>query len=293
MSARSLLLFAITCALWGGSYLFMKVALDDDVSVGFILFIRTALGAAVLVPIALRAGALRPAFGRRGPLALLAATQVVLPFALIVLGEQWIDSGLTGVLVAAAPIFMALIAPWFDPEERSSGRALVGIAVGMAGVVLLLVADLGGLGGTAVIGGLMVLGAAATYAFAPLLYKRSFAAVPHVGAMAAVMLVSAVVYLPAALVALPTHAPGVLTWLGLFVLGAGGTGVAFWCFYELMEDIGAARASVVAYIAPMFAVLYGVLLLEEAFTVFTLCGMTLILGGSWLAAHRAVDAGMD
>lgn len=286
MSSRSLLLFAITCALWGASYLFMKVALDDDVSVGFILFIRTALGAMVLVPIAMRSGALRPAFERRGPLALLAATQVILPFALIVLGERWIASGLTGVLVAAAPIFLALIAPWFDPEERSSGLALVGVAVGMAGVVLLLVGDLGGLGSDAVFGGVMVLGAAATYAFAPLLYKRSFTTVPHVGALAAVMLVSSVVYLPAGVLGLPTHEPDLLTWLGLFVLGAGGTGIAFFCFYELMDDIGPARASVIAYVAPLFSVLYGVTLLSEPFTLWTFSGMVLILGGSWLAARQ-------
>lgn len=286
MSVRTAALFVICAALWGASYLFIKVALDDDVSEGVILFFRTLLGGAVLLPVAVRADALRPVLQRKGWLLLLAATQVIVPFALIVVGENWIDSGLTGVLISTAPIFLALMAPWVDPEERSSGVALAGIAIGMTGVVVLLVGDLGDVGGKAILGAALVLAASAIYAYAPLVFKRRFAGVAPVGALTAVMLLSAAVYLPVALASLPDHDLEPSTWVSLIILGAGGTGASFYCFYELINEIGPARASVVAYVAPLFAVMYGVTLLDEAFTVWTFSGMALILGGSWLAARR-------
>lgn len=286
MTPRTIVLFLITAALWGASYLFIKVALDDDISEGVILFVRCALGAMVLVPLAVRAGAIGPALDRRGWLAVLTLTQVLVPFSLIVFGENWIDSGLAGILIAAAPIFMALIAPFVDPEESSTGLAALGVIVGMAGVVLLFVADIGGLGRNALIGGLAVLTAAAVYAVAPLVYKLRFGGVPHVGALAAMMAGSAVAFLPWALLTLPDHTPQATTVLSLFVLGVGGTGVSFLLFYEMIEQIGPARASVVAYVAPLFSVAYGVVLLSEPFTLWTLAGMVLILGGSWLAARR-------
>jgi drug/metabolite transporter (DMT)-like permease len=132
----------------------------------------------------------------------------------------------------------------------------------------------------------MILAAAATYAFAPLIFKRRFAGIPPVGAVSGVMLVGSLVFLPAAAVSLPTHSLQPETWLSLIVLGAGGTGVSFYCFYELINEVGAARASLVAYTAPIFAVIYGVTLLDEPFTLWALLGMALIFGGSWLAARR-------
>lgn len=286
MTPRTLVLFLITAALWGASYLFIKVALDDGMSEGVILCARCGLGALVLLPLALRQGAIAPALERRGWIAVLAVTQVLLPFTLIVVGENWIDSGLAGILIAAAPIFMALIAPFVDPEESSTGLAAVGVIIGMAGVVLLFVADIGGVGTSAILGGLAVLTAAAVYALAPLVFKLRFQGVPHVGALAVLMTTGAIVFLPWALATLPSHTPELKTWLSLLVLGMGGTGVSFLLFYEMIEDIGPARASVVAYVAPLFSVVYGVVLLDELFTPWTLVGMALILGGSWLAARR-------
>ncbi|MEI2701622.1 MAG: DMT family transporter [Baekduia sp.] len=291
MSARALVLFGLAAALWGVSYLFMKVALEDGISEGVILCLRTAFGAAVLIPIAVRQGALAsPRKALRPWVLAFALSQALIPFALIVLAENWIASGLTGILIAAAPIFLALIAPFVDPEERSSGLALVGVGVGMAGVVVLFLADLGSLGGMAIVGGLLVLGAAAVYGFAPLIFKLRIAPDPHVGALAVTMALSAIVYLPWALATLPGGDVSAWSWLAIVGLGAGGTGVAFYAFYEVVDEVGPARASLVAYVAPLFSVLYGVLLLSEPFTAGTAVGMVLILGGSWLAARRSPDA---
>lgn len=280
---------AATAALWGASYMFIKVALDDDVSEGTIIFLRTLLGAFVLVPLALRAGALRPLLERGWWTLALALAQVIVPFALITWGENHIPSGLAGILIASSPLFVALTAVWVDQEERSSGWGLVGILLGMAGIVVLFGADLSG-GTGELVGGLMLVGAALTYAFAVLIVKRGFTGVPPVGVAASTMVISSVAYLPLALATFPTEVPSTGAVASLVVLGAGGTGVAFLAFYTLIADVGPARASVIAYLAPLFSVTYGAVVLEETVTAGAVGGLVLVLAGSWLAAQRRLPA---
>jgi drug/metabolite transporter (DMT)-like permease len=153
----------------------------------------------------------------------------------------------------------------------------------MVGVVLLFGVDLSGDSET-LIGGLMVVGAGACYAVAVLIAKRGFTGVPPVGVVASNLLISAVVWLPFALASLPTHGPGANAVLSLIVLGVGGTGLAFLMFYTSIAEVGPAKASIVSYVAPAFAVVYGVLLLDEDLTAGTIGGLVLILAGSWLAA---------
>jgi drug/metabolite transporter (DMT)-like permease len=160
----------------------------------------------------------------------------------------------------------------------------VGVVLGMAGVVLLFGVDLSGDTDT-LVGGLMILGAGLSYAFAVLIVKRGFTGVPPVGVAASTMVLSALAWLPVALLSLPTRAPHLDAVASLIVLGAGGTGIAFLFFYKSIADVGPARASIVAYVAPAFAVVYGVTLLDESFGVGTVAGLVLILAGSWLAAQ--------
>jgi drug/metabolite transporter (DMT)-like permease len=289
MTRRGWTSLGITAALWGASYLFIKVALDDGFSEPFIVFARTALGALVLVPLALRAGAW-PAVRRRGwSNVLLASCQVVLPFALITYGERWVESGLAGILVASAPLFVALIALRIDPDERAHGASLLGLVVGIVGVALLFGVDLSG-DRQELLGGVMILVASLSYAVAGFVAKRRFTGVPPEGIAASTMVVSAVVALPFAALQPPDHGPSAEAALSLLALGAGGTGIAFLLYYATMRDVGPARASVVAYVAPAFAVLYGVTLLDEALTAGTVAGLALILAGSYLAATGRLPA---
>jgi drug/metabolite transporter (DMT)-like permease len=289
VTARAWISMAITAALWGASYMFIKVALDGGLSEGFIICARTLLGAAVLVPLGLRAGALPLLLARKGWTVALALAQVIVPFGLITFGENHVPSALAGILVASAPLFVAILAVRLDPEERSRGWGLVGVVLGMAGVVLLFGVDLSGDAQT-LVGGLMILGAGLSYAFAVLIVKRGFTGVPPVGVAASTMVLSAVAWLPVALASLPTHAPGADATLSLLALGAGGTGIAFLFFYRSIAEVGPARASVVAYVAPAFAVIYGVTLLGESLTIGTIAGLALILAGSWLAAQSRLPA---
>jgi drug/metabolite transporter (DMT)-like permease len=283
VSARAWLSLSITAAVWGASYMFIKVALDGDLSEGFIICARTMLGAAVLLPMAIRAGAVRPILERRWWALALASTQVIVPFGLITFGENHVPSALAGILVATSPLFIALIATKVDPDERARGWGLVGVVLGMVGVVVLFGLDLSGDSET-LVGGLMIVGAGVCYALAVLIAKRGFTGVPPVGVAASNLVISAVVWLPFALADLPTHGPGTDAVLAMLALGAGGTGLAFLFFYTSIAEVGPAKASVVSYVAPAFAVVYGVVLLDEALTAGTVGGLVLILAGSWLAA---------
>lgn len=281
MSRRHVIFMAILAATWGGSYLFIKVGLRDFSS-SFVVFGRTALAALVLVAIAHRLDALRGLRAAWRPLMVLAVVQVAVPFLLITEGEHHIPSALAGILVASAPIYTALLALKLDQAERASGWAAVGIAVGIVGVVLVFGVDLSG-DSAALLGGAMVLLASLGYALGALYMKRRLTGLQPAGVAAATMGISAVVMLPGALLSLPSSA-GADSVGALLALGILGTGLAFLLFYSLIAEIGPARASIVAYLAPVFAVLYGVALLDEAITIATIAGLVLILAGSYLGA---------
>jgi len=278
---------SVLAALWGASYMFIKVAIDD-VSPIIVVWVRLVLAALVLLPIAHSRGALAELRPHLPTILLLSVVQVAAPFLLITFGEQHIASALAGILVASAPIFTALLAFRLDREELATGWRLVGIMVGIVGVVLLFGVDLSG-DSAALLGGLMVLLASLGYAIGPLQMKRRLQGVQPVGIAAATMTAAALLLTPAVPFAWPSDAPGIDTVASLLVLGAGGTGVAFLIFYTLIAEIGPGRATVVAYIAPGFSVVYGVVLLGESFTAGTAAGLMFILAGSWLAAGGRVS----
>ncbi len=291
MNRRSWIFLGTLAALWGASYLFIKLALED-LSPGMIAFSRIALGALVLVPLAASRGGLRGLRDRLGFVAVLGAVQVAGPFLLISAGEQEITSSLTGILVASAPLFTAVLAIWMDREERSSGSSLIGVVAGFVGVAVLIGVDLRG-DGNALLGGGAVLLAGLGYAAAGLMVKRSAGNVDPVGLAAATMVASTLLVSPAALVGAPDAVPGLTAIGAVLVLGIAGTGVAFALFHTLIAEVGPAKASLVTYIAPAFAVFYGVTLLDEPITAATIVGLVLIVGGSWLGVGGLGRRGSD
>jgi drug/metabolite transporter (DMT)-like permease len=284
MSRRSWLLLGLLSSLWGASYLFIKVALEDDMSPMVVVFVRCVLAAAVLLPLAARAGALPGLRANARHILVLSVVQMGAPLLLIALGERHIPSSLTGILVATAPIFTFLLAFVLEGEERATGLSLAGVAIGIAGVAMLLGVDTGG-GFDALAGGLMVVLASFGYGVSAWYVKRNVRGVQPVamvGANAAT--VAALTAVPAALSA-PPHAPDLAAGASLLALGVLCTGMAFVIFYSLVASDGPAKASLVGYIAPGFSIVYGVTLLDERFRATTAIGLILILGGSWLAAE--------
>src|ERR671918_552990 len=281
MDRRSWFLLLILGAIWGASYMFIEIGLRD-LSPAMVAFVRIALAALVLVPIAAAQGALSGVRPVAIWLVAVGAIQVAGPFLLIGAGQEEISSSLAGILVTSAPLFTALLAIWVDHEERSHGLRLGGVLLGAVGVAVLLGVDLGG-SGNELLGGLAVVLAGFGYAVGGLLVKHRLADVPPIGVAAWVMVASTALLAPVAAATLPASAPGLGPVAAVAVLGVVGTGVAFAIFYDLIARVGPARAFVVTYLAPGFAVVYGATLLDETITVATIAGLALILAGSWLA----------
>jgi drug/metabolite transporter (DMT)-like permease len=283
MDRRSWSMLLVLGAIWGASYMFIKIGVRD-MSPAMVACVRIALAAAVLIPVAAASGALRGLTDRVGVLALVGAVQVAGPFLLISAGEEEISSSLAGILVASAPLFTALLAIWIDHEERSQGLRLVGILLGVVGVAVLLGVDLGGTS-SELLGGLAVVLASLGYAIGGFLVKHRLSDAQPIGVAAAVMVPSTILLAPVAILTAPGEVPGAGPVAAVAALGVLGTGVAFAIFYSLMARVGPARAFIVTYLAPAFAVVYGVTLLDESITAATIGGLALILAGSWLAAE--------
>ena len=283
MDRRSWLMLLVLAAIWGASYMFIKIGVRD-LSPAMVAWSRIALAAIVLVGVAAARGVLGEFRGRGSTLTLIAAVQIAGPFLLISAGETEISSSLAGILVTSTPLFTALLAIWVDHEERSHGLRLGGVAFGVIGVAVLLGVDLGG-SGNELLGGLAVVLAGLGYAVGALLVKHRLSDAPPIGVAAWIMVASTAWLTPAALATLPASAPGPGPVASVVVLGVLGTGVAFAIFYSLLGRVGPAKTWVLTYLAPAFAVVYGAALLDETITFFTLGGLGLILAGSWLAAE--------
>ena len=283
MTRRAWTLMLALAALWGASYMFIEIMLDGGVSSTFLVFARTVLGALVLAPVALSRGAFAAARRHVPTLAFIALIQITVPFLLITVGQHHVTSSLAAILIASAPIFTTLIAAFYVHDDRLGPGGMAGIAVGIVGIALLFGVDLSG-GTETVLAGLGILLAGLGYAVGATLSKRRLHDVPPIGIAASIIGLGSLFLVPVAPFTAPSSVPDLGTLAALFVLGAGGTGVAFLIFYMLNADIGPSRASVVAYIAPVFSVVYGVALLDEPFTLGTAGGLVLILTGSWMAA---------
>ncbi len=297
MSPRHAGLLGALAAIWGGSYLLIKYALED-LSAPMIVWGRAAIAAVVLLA-ALRLTGGAPAVagvGRelrarpRGAL-LLGVLAVALPFMLITLGELEVPSGLTAVLISPASLFVAAFAPFIDPSERIDRRQAMGMLMGLGGVALVVgvesVQSVGEL-----LGALAMLGAAACYALSSFVVKRRYGHLAAMQTSAVSITVTTVVLAPLALATLPSELPGLRATASVVALGAVGTALAFVIFYKLINEVGAGRASLVSYLAPGVALFYGALLLDEAVTPAAIAGLVLILAGVYIASRRRASAGV-
>jgi len=282
MSARAWGLFAAMSVIWGIPYLFIKIAVDDGVPPIFVAWSRVALGAAVLLPIAAHAGALRGLRRHLGWLAAFAVAEVCIPFPLISYGEVHVSSSLTAILIASLPLLVAVLTLFVEPEERVTAPRLAGLLAGLAGVVLLMGIDVAG-DSDELLGAACILGAACGYAVGPMIIRTKLRAADPRG-VAAVALVLATVFLaPPALLDPPHEMPSAGAWASIVVLGVVCSALAFVVFFALIVDAGPTRATVITYINPAVAVLLGVTLLGEELGTASIAGLLLILAGSWTA----------
>ena len=283
MSRRGWALFLALSVIWGIPYLLIRVAVRD-ITPASLVFLRTSLGAALLLPVVIARGNLRALLPRWRPVVLFTVVELAVPWVLLSDAERRVTSSLAGLVVASVPLAGALLARLSGGEERIGGRRLAGLAVGLAGVVALLGLDVGGGGARDVVEmALVVLG----YAFGPFIVSRRLSDLPALDVVAVSLALAAVAYAPVGIAQLPSALPPLQVIGAVAGLGVLCTAVAFLLFFGLIAEVGPVRATVITYVNPAVAMAAGVALLGEPFTLGTAAGFVLILGGSWLATGSA------
>ena len=265
-------------ALWGASFMFIKIG-DRELHPITLVGFRMALGALTLVPIVLVTVGARPASrelrAAAGPLVVTGLLNSAIPILAITWAETRIDSGLTAIIQASAPLFTALLALRFSHEERVSGSRLIGLVVGFGGVALLV----GGRPSGEIAAGLAVVFSAVCYAGAGLYAGRRLRGISPLVTALGTLTAATLATLPFGLLELPDHMTSWKVTASVLTLGIAGTGIAYVLYYGLIAGAGASRAILITYLVPMFAVVYGAVLLGEPVTAGVVGGLVLVLAG--------------
>jgi len=287
MSRRNLILFILAGFLWGIPYLFIRVAVDPETGFtpAIVVFMRVFIGALILIPIAIYDKTFFTAIKGWRYIAVYALFEMVLPWIFIGTAEQSISSGLAGLLVASVPIFSTIISSLHGDKSVWHPRRLFGMGVGFLGVFLLVgIESLTGSSDPVAI--LMVLGASLGYAYAVIYITRKMPGASGVAINGIAMAMTAVFYSPALVLTWPDRPISHNAIYSVIALGIFSTGIAFAVFFTVMAEIGPARASLVTYMNTTFAVVLGVLLLNEPLTIGIIVGLPLVLIGSYLASRK-------
>jgi drug/metabolite transporter (DMT)-like permease len=281
MSRSYVVLIGLLAAIWGASYLFIKVAVRDFPPAAMIelrLGVAGILLALFLVTRIGWRGALRELRAAGWAGFAIGIVNGAIPFTLIAWGEKHVDSGVAAVANSTVPIFNALLVPWLLPLERLSRRRFIGVLVGLVGVAVLTVAQ-PSVSWWFVAGTAAVVVASVSYAFGGILAQRSLSSARGPTLAAASMLGGAVALLPLALFDLPDHTPGWKPVASLAALTLAGTVLAQLILFRAIRLYGSARTSLVTYLMPPVALVYGAVLLDEPITVASVGGLALILFG--------------
>jgi drug/metabolite transporter (DMT)-like permease len=281
------LLFAAMCLIWGIPYLFIRISVAE-ISPAVLVFARTAIGAAILMPVVLARDGLRGIGGNWIPLLVFAAVEIGGPWFLMSSAEQHISSSLTGLLVSAVPLIGVVIAPLFGNREGIAPIGIGGLLVGLVGVAAIAGFDLRASSAIPLAEmGLVAVG----YAAGPAILSRYLKGVPSVSVIGISLAICALAYAPIAAFQWPHTVPhpGVLG--SVAVLAVVCTAIGFLLFFALIAEIGPVRATVITYINPAVAALLGVAVLRETFTFGMGIGFALVLLGSTVATRRRVPYG--
>lgn len=284
MTARGWFLFSLMGVVWGIPYLMIKVAVGE-VSPPVVVFTRCALGAALLLPFALRQGGLRESVRAHWrPMLAFAGLEIVVPWFTLTDAERHLSSSTAGLLIAGVPIVGVIAARVLGDTEHLGARRVTGLALGLAGVTVLTLPHLTGGDARSLAEVLLTV---VGYATAPLIAARRLRDVPSLHLTAACLSLAALVYAPVAVVTRPASVPSGQVLAALAGLGVVCTAVAFVAFLELIREVGPTRSTVITYVNPAVAVAAGALFLSESLTPTVLAAFALILTGSVLATAAA------
>lgn len=286
MTRRGWILFAAMSVIWGVPYLLIKVAVDS-VSVPVVVFSRSSLAALVLLPIALRKGALLPALRRWKSLLAFTTLEMAGPWLLLTDAERHMPSSLAGLLIAAVPLVAAAASVVLGDRTVLEPSRLAGLTAGVVGVGFVVGLGTEGVTAWPVVEVLLVV---VGYAIAPFIAARALAGVPTLGVVAGSLGIVALAYLPLAVLTRPERMPPVDSLWAMLGLAVICTALAFVVFFALIAEVGPSRATLFTFLNPAVALALGVVVLDERLTSGLVIGFPLVLAGCWLAARPARHA---
>jgi len=287
VTRRGWLLFAAMAFIWGIPYLLIKIAVAELTPATLVL-LRTTVAGLILVPLAAVRGDIRPLLQRWGWVVAYTFVEVAAPWILLSDAERRLSSSLAGLLIAGVPLVGSLLVWVLGGDDRPDLRRIVGLIVGFVGVALVVGLDVAA-DDLVAVGevGLVVIG----YAIGPMIIARRLQGAPAVGVVAASLALTALAYAPIGIAQLPAALPSTQVLLAIVVLGVVCTALAFLLFFALIGEVGPIRATIITYFNPAVAIVLGVLLLNEPFTVGIAVGFALIAIGSFVATRRVRGMG--
>ncbi|MGZ8481810.1 MAG: DMT family transporter [Candidatus Limnocylindria bacterium] len=283
------LLFVLLGFFWGSSYLFIKIGVEAGLEPFTLVTLRLLIGGLLLGTVVAVARERLPRRPRTyGNLFVMGILSVALPFSLITWAEQSVDSALAAILTAPVPLFVILIASVFLHDEHITVNRLVGLAIGLIGVAVLVGFDPADLASGELVAEIALIGASISYAAGGVYAKRTMRGlrpmIPALFQVAFAFLIAgtlALVFERPAEMRLTTEAIFAVVWLGLL-----GSGLAYLVFFRLLDRWGATRTSMVAYTLPVFGIILGALVLNEAVDARLLIGTALVIGGIFLVNSK-------
>ena len=291
MSARDVIEWLLLGAVWGASFLFMRVASPEFGPVALIAMRVSAAALFLAIPVLARREL--PMLRRYWKeLVVLGALNSAIPFTLFAYATLSLKAGDAAVLNATAPLFGGLIGyTWF--REALSRQKIIGLAIGFCGVVILVWGKLSGITGVPPL--IAGLAAAGLYGVAAHYSKRSLKNVSPMVVSTGSLIAASVMLLPLAAMTWPSTMPSGKSWLCVVALGIGCTAIAYLLYFRLLKNVGPSNAMTVAYLIPVFGILWGYLLLQESVTMTTWIGGLTVLAGTFLVnmPQRTVTSAVE
>ncbi len=283
MSTKGLSLFMLAGLIWGMPYFFTELALDSF-STPSIIWLRVTIGALVLIPLVIKSGALKKALKYWPWVLAFGAIEMVGPWFLIPEAQRSVSSGLASLIITTVPFFGILIVGLRGDKTVWHPKTILGLFLGGIGVVALIGIDVFR-DNLELLPILMLLVSALGYAIAPIIVSDKLRDVPMFAVIALALAMVSVIYAVPAWMNLPAEIPSASTesWIGALALGVVTTAIAFVVFFSLIKEVGPARAELIVFVNVAVAVLLGIVILNEPFTIGMMVGFPLIIFGSYLA----------
>ena len=276
MGLRDIAALLLLASIWGGSFIFMRVA-APEFGIYVLVAIRTVLATSVLLPILMMTGGVSQIFKHWFPIALVGLANTAVPFVLFNYSSLHLEAGVNAILNATAPMFGALVA-WLWLGDKLTPTAIAGLALGFLGVTVISQQKLGE-GDISFVPILIALLATTCYGIAASMMKRWLQGVRPLVVATGSQAMASIMLAPFALSTLPATMPSANAWLNAVALAILGTAIAYILYFKLIANVGPAKAISVAYMVPLFGIIWGVLFLQEHLSLQTIIGGVMILTG--------------